>query len=96
MILTCAHESCGTLFHPNTHNQKYCSSECCKAATNAKIMKRYYERKARRAGTVRKCYTCGSGLSRYNDTTICSPCAAKQESANNLSVLSLLMMMNGG
>ena len=96
MRLTCAHEPCSKLFEPNTHNQKYCSSECCKAATNAKIMKRYYERKSRLKGTARKCYTCGAGLSRYNDSTICSGCAAKQEARDNVTVLSALLAMNGG
>lgn len=67
-------ENCGVDFEPNTHNQKYCSAECCRIATNRRIMERYYERKRNRSGSERLCRSkgCDTRLSRYNDSRYCS------------------------
>ncbi len=93
MMLVCAHKPCSNVFQPNTHNQKYCSSECCKAATNAKIMERYYENKARRAGAKRSCFSCGATLSRYNDSRLCNKCQAAEENERNNNVLNLVLAL---
>jgi len=42
----CSREDCGKEFNQKTHNQKYCSDECCRIATNRRIMEKYYEKKA--------------------------------------------------
>lgn len=72
----CQNSECGQSFSKKTHNQKYCSDECCRTATNAKIMERYYEKKRRRAGERRVCSNqgCATVLSRYNDADMCSAC----------------------
>jgi hypothetical protein len=70
----CANEACEKAFTPNKHNQIYCSSECCRVATNRRLLLRYYEKKARLQGKKRYCKRCGLHLSRYNDQKLCSAC----------------------
>lgn len=81
----CAREDCGEKFDRKTHNQKYCTDECCRLATNTRIMEKYYERRDQRQGKTRFCRACGeTKLSRYNDSQVCSACKTKREvSANN-------------
>lgn len=71
--MICANKECSKDFKPRTHNQKYCSDECCRVATNRRIMEKYYEKKAIRGGALRRC-ACGNMLSRYNQNTVCSIC----------------------
>ncbi len=77
--MICANKEClnGKEFTAKTHNQKYCSDECCRIATNRRIMEKYYEKKAIRNGAARGCKKCGAQLSRYNDTTLCASCQKK-------------------
>lgn len=77
----CAREGCENSFEKAAHNQKYCSNECCRIATNAKIMQRYYENKERRSGRKRVCKTrgCNEVLSRYNMGDYCAACEYKNE-----------------
>ena len=77
--MICANKEClnGKEFTAKTHNQKYCSDECCRIATNRRIMEKYYEKKAIRNGASRGCKKCGAQLSRYNDTTLCASCQKK-------------------
>lgn len=79
--MICANDGCNNSFTKTTHNQKYCSDECCRAATNKKIRDKYYQEKERLAGKKRTCSekTCKNILSRYNETDICAECTAKQE-----------------
>lgn len=81
-MIKCAYSECGVLFTPKTHNQRYHTSECCKLATNKRIMENYYARKARRQGHIRVCATegCMTKLSRYNDSKICGKCEGERES----------------
>lgn len=73
--MICSYSECDNEFTPGTHNQIYCSDECCKQATNAKIMERYYRKKARRNGTNLQCSECKQQtLSRYSDNEVCSSC----------------------
>ena len=65
---------CGKEFEYKTHNQKYCSKDCCRLFTNKKIMDKYYAKKARLAGEIRLCANCNSRLSRYNPDSICEIC----------------------
>lgn len=70
----CAYESCGKEFEKKTHNQKYCDSDCCRKATNERIMLRYYEKRDNRRGKERYCNAkgCSMHLSRYNEEDYCA------------------------
>jgi len=72
--MICANTECNKKFDSKTHNQKYCSDECCRVATNKRIMQKYYEKKAIKNGASRLCKGCKSQLSRYNAEDICSSC----------------------
>lgn len=71
--MICFNKECAIDFEPKTHNQKYCSDDCCRLATNKRIMEKYYEKKAIKNGMLRKC-KCGNILSRYNDSSACAIC----------------------
>ncbi len=88
----CAREGCGNVYIKNTHNQKYCSGECCRIATNAKIMERYYEKKHRLSGKERVCKSegCGKSLSRYNASDICAACESKRTNVDLSDVVTTL------
>lgn len=82
----CAYDKCGIEFEPTTHNMKYHSDQCCRDATNERIMRRYYERKEAkrdRAGNTRICATigCGTVLSRYNEFVVCQKCESEIRAA---------------
>lgn len=87
----CAYSECGREFEPNRHNQKFCSDDCCRRATNARLMEQYYARKARRQGQARLCANgCGTRLSRYNDGNLCGACERrKSEDARKESLKEL-------
>ena len=72
--MICANKECAKDFEPKTHNQKYCTDECCRVATNRRIMEKYYEKKAIRNGAARPCKKCKIQLSRYNKTEHCATC----------------------
>lgn len=88
----CAYEKCGKLFTPRTHNQRYDDPECCRRATNSRIMEDYYAKKERRKGTVRLCAAagCKTVLSRYNDDKICGACASSQATQARDDLLRML------
>lgn len=90
---TCAYAECGQEFTPKTHNQRYCSDECCRKATNARLMQQYYEKKARLKGHIRVCANpdCDTVLSRYNDGKTCLKCDAAKEQERRLELLSNLV-----
>ena len=94
--MICAYTECGLEFEPTTHNQKYHTDECCRRATNARLMEQYYERKARRQGRIRVCDRgCGTRLSRYNDGKTCQKCEAEVK-ANERDALWNLLRSNSG
>lgn len=88
----CAWKECGIEFEPKTHNQRYHSDDCCRQATNARLMEQYYEKKARRQGSIRVCETpgCHTRLSRYNDDKICGKCQAGKKSAAREELLAMI------
>ena len=55
-------------------------------------MEKYYERKARRQGAVRRCKNpeCDTKLSRYNDSWLCGKCETKDEADTKRKLLDLL------
>jgi len=77
----CAREECFNLFIPAVHNGIYCSPECRKAATNKKVLERYYRNKDKKANMkkrVCKSRTCKTILSMYNKEDICETCKNKR------------------
>ncbi len=88
--MICSREDCKKQFNPKTHNQKYCSDECCRIATNKRIMEKYYEKKAIKSGKSRGCKSCGSKLSRYNYTSICGICESRKDSEEKINLLEMI------
>ena len=90
--MICAHNECNNEFEPKTHNQKYCSDECCREATNLKIKQKYYEKKERLNGKKRTCSSknCSTILSRYNSSNICEPCQAKEKFEDRSNVIGMM------
>jgi hypothetical protein len=77
--MICDYDACQKEFEPKTHNQKYCSDECCRVATNEKLKKAYYDKKERLQGKKRYCKTCNAKLSRYTEGKFCSSCLSKKD-----------------
>ena len=75
--MICGNKDCAKDFNSKTHNQKYCTDECCRIATNRRIMEKYYEKKAIKNGAARPCKKCGAQLSRYNQSIYCAGCEKK-------------------
>ena len=90
--MICAHEGCENEFEAKTHNQKYCSDECCRTATNLKIKQKYYDKKERLAGKKRTCKTrgCHTLLSRYNPTDVCGKCEAEERERLRNSLVNMV------
>lgn len=82
LVVNCARAECGKVFIKVTHNQKYCTNECCRVETNRKIMEKYHERAAIRRGKKRVCRTCETPLSRYNENKICGSCETRKRNEN--------------
>ena len=91
-MMICAFEECQNEFEPKTHNQKYCSDECCKIATNVKIKEKYQSTKARRAGVKFKCKNrgCNQILNRYSSNDECEGCKAKRVATDRNLILEML------
>ena len=84
---TCAREDCENEFTQKTHNQRYCSNECCRIATNKRMKEKYYAKRDQRNGVKRLCTVCSiTVLSRYNDTMVCGACAARLNTERKKSV----------
>ena len=88
----CSWEKCNEEFTPVTSNQIYHSEECQRLATNARIMKKYYERKAIRGGARRICEYegCSTLLSRYNESKTCGMHDKMDEQKKNKKLLESL------
>jgi hypothetical protein len=92
--MICAYDKCEGVkeFEPKTHNQKYCSDECCKIATNIKIKEKYYYKKARASGVEFECSTpgCKQILSRFTTDEVCESCKYKKISNERKEILRML------
>ena len=88
--MICGNKECAKEFDPKTHNQKYCTDECCRVATNRRIMEKYYEKKAIRNGALRPCKKCGAQLSRYNQSIVCMSCEKKLDIESKNKLLRML------
>lgn len=88
--MICGNKECAKEFDAKTHNQKYCGDECCRIATNRRIMEKYYEKKAIRNGAYRACKKCDAKLSRYNQGNLCSSCEKNINTSNRTSLLDMI------
>ena len=88
--ITCEHIGCNVVFPKKTHNQRYHDDECCRLATNQKIMEKYYQRRAQKLGHIRHCDTCSSKLSKYNSGLTCNSCLQHSETKRNNMVADML------
>ena len=81
----CANPTCTNEFEVRRVNMIYCSNDCCKEATNAKLIARYHAKKNKHAGE-RRC-TCGAKLSRYNSNSKCHACIIADEQRDRRALL---------
>ena len=88
--IQCENAGCEVFFSKKTHNQRYHDDECCRLATNAKIMEKYYNRRAQRLGIARHCENCETKLSRYNPDKVCNACALESVETKKQSVANML------
>jgi hypothetical protein len=88
--MICSNKECAKEFEPKTHNQKYCTDECCRIATNRRIMEKYYEKKAIRNGAYRQCKKCKAKLSRYNQSNICAVCEKNKDISNKSKIIGMI------
>jgi hypothetical protein len=88
--MICSNKECSKDFDAKTHNQKYCSDECCRVATNRRIMEKYYEKKAIRNGAFRACSKCKTRLSRYNQSNMCAACEKKVDVSNRNKLIGMI------
>jgi len=66
---------CDAQFDTQISYQIYCSVSCREAATKEKIAARYLvKRRTNRVSKERKCKSCDSVLSIYNDEVLCPRC----------------------
>ena len=78
---------CQQEFEFKTHNQKYCSNQCCRVATNKRIMQKYYEKRDRLSGKERLCEGCNALLSKHNPSNICAYCEVKNNKLKPLKTI---------
>ena len=88
--MICLNSECLKEFESKTHNQKYCCDECCRVATNKRIMEKYYEKKAIKNGAPRKCKGCLALLSRYNSDTYCAKCTKNKNAKHRKSLTGIV------
>lgn len=90
--MICANDGCENEFEKTTHNQKYCSDECCREATNLNLKKKNSEKKNRLSGKQRICSTrgCRTILVKYNESSVCELCEAKKKSKELKDLLGLI------
>ncbi len=90
-LVVCENKDCEITFVKKTHNQIYHDDECCRQATNRRIMEKYHANRARLKGKTRLCKKCEvTKLSRYNESEYCASCLLKSESDKNTAVWELI------
>lgn len=95
--MICAYDKCENEFEPKTHNQKYCSDDCCRIATNEKLKEAYYQKKARLAGAKRVCKSkgCNVILSRYNESNVCDKCLSADREKERKALIEMIKRVSG-
>ena len=91
-LFICDRDGCEQTFNKSTHNQKYCSDECCKIATNQKIKDKYYAKKDRLSGKKRICANsdCQQSLTMYNEDNICNVCKSRTRDLDRQNLIRML------
>jgi hypothetical protein len=84
----CANDQCPNTFEVRKVNMIYCSSECCRVVSNARLIARYHAKK-KKVG-FRACTQCSQKLSRYNANTECYACLRKKENQSRTRLLAEL------
>jgi|ERR1044072_3120360 methylphosphotriester-DNA--protein-cysteine methyltransferase len=80
---------CGGSFTAVKSNQIYCKTECTRRASNDKIIERYHANKSLKI-KERRCDSCDSILSKYNDTDTCSPCRQGKRELQRMELIKKL------
>jgi hypothetical protein len=88
-IKECANPDCNNKFEARRINQIYCSNECCRVTTNAKLIAKYHEGKNKR-NQVRQCEDCGKQLSKYNPDSKCHACQIRSDNNKRIKLLGRL------
>jgi hypothetical protein len=90
--MICSRDECDNYFTPTTHNNIYCSDECCKIATLDKARKANKDRRDRLSGKKRICSAdgCKNSLSRYNEASVCEVCMSRERKKKRLELLSMI------
>lgn len=81
--------NCGETFIARRINMIYCTDQCCKTATNAKLIASYHSKKQLK-NIPRDCSSCGARLSRYNKDITCNSCKNRDESKKRKELLEQL------
>lgn len=88
-IKECANPACSNRFEAKRINMVYCCSDCCKQATNAKLIERYHANK-NKSPKERRCARCNGRLSRYNPDDECGPCQSRKSLERRTALLAEL------
>jgi hypothetical protein len=90
--MICSNDGCENEFEKTTHNQKYCSDECCRVATNAKIKEKNQEKRDRLNGKKRVCKNrgCNTILSMFNEESTCAGCDASQRARDLKDLMGII------
>lgn len=80
---------CSVKFDATRANQIYCKQECCKLATNKKLIEKYHKNKSKKTLDARTC-ECGAKLSIYNKDKTCYSCQSRRADEKRLDVLKRL------
>lgn len=79
-LAVCDREECDVEFVKAVHNQRFCSKECTRIFTNARILAAYHAKKNKEMrGRVCREKSCKTLLSRYNEDDYCALCARKNK-----------------
>lgn len=81
----CANSECTNDFEVRRVNMIYCSNECCRQTTNARLIAKYHAKKRQKTGE-RRC-ECGARISRYNSNTECHACIIASENRERINLL---------
>lgn len=82
---------CGEEFVQRRHNMIYCSTICCRQATNKKIIEKYHSNKLKKSSiNTRSCSECNKRLSKYNCNDICYACEINKKEQEKINLLKTL------
>lgn len=80
---------CGESFTAHRANMVFCQQECCRLATNQKLIQKYHDNKLKKLNKSRQC-ACGAKLSIYNKEETCHACQLRSNEQQRNDLLSRL------